>query len=229
MKEEQKYSSINRVKEYINDDIFGSSYDIVSDIQSPIMFPAKEENKDELRLLSLFSGCGGMDIGFEGGFIANKKSLQLHSEHIEREINEDWVLVKKTKFRTVFANDILTEARIAWLNYMRRFNYDYDIYRTESIVDLVKMQKNGIEVFPRDVDIVTGGFPCQDFSVAGKRLGFNSSKDDKGRKRKEEKPSEENRGKLYYWMKQVIDITRPIKAKRMPSKVMHALVTKAQR
>ena len=59
---------------------------------------------------------------------------------------------------------------------MRRFNYDAEIYHNNSIVDLVKMQQAGVDIFPENVDIVTGGFPCQDFSVAGKRLGFNSKK-----------------------------------------------------
>lgn len=51
-----------------------------------------------------------------------------------------------------------------------------DIYHLDSIVDLVKRARAGEKVFPDDIDIVTGGFPCQDFSVAGKRLGFNSQK-----------------------------------------------------
>ena len=32
------------------------------------------ETKD-LNVVSLFSGCGGMDLGFEGGFMAHKKSI----------------------------------------------------------------------------------------------------------------------------------------------------------
>ena len=171
----------------------------------------REENGAEgkLRVLSLFSGCGGMDLGFEGHFIANRKSFAADDERIERVINDDWLLLRPTRFRTVFANDILPEANVAWNAYMRRFGHSPEIYHCQSVVELVKAQQTGADIFPRDIDVVTGGFPCQDFSVAGKRQGFDSLKDDKGQFRTADKPSEETRGKLYYWMKQVIDITRP--------------------
>ena len=60
-----------------------------------------------------------------------------------------------------------------------------------------------------NLHIVTGGFPCQDFSVAGKRLGFNSQKSHLGTKLENNEPSVENRGQLYMWMREVISIVQP--------------------
>ena len=52
-----------------------------------------------MNLLSLFSGCGGMDIGFEGDFFCLKKSInrKIHPEWIEED-NGDWVKVAPTIF-----------------------------------------------------------------------------------------------------------------------------------
>ena len=168
----------------------------------------RSENK-KLKLLSLFSGCGGMDIGFEGGFQAPYKSVENTPEWIDHKINSDWVVLKKTSFELIFANDILKEAFRTWTNYMSRFGYPSSIYHTQSIVDLIKSYENGDFEFPQKVDIVIGGFPCQDFSVAGKRKGFHSNKSHDGHIATDDIPSEETRGKLYFWMKRVIDITQP--------------------
>lgn len=184
--------------------------DMLLESQIPIMFHDEmSDTKGKFRVLSLFSGCGGMDLGFEGSFIAHRKSFPKDSKYIEHVINKNWVMLKKTKFKTVFANDILNEAEVAWTTYMSRFGYQPEMYHNISIVDLVKMHRKGADIFPKNIDVVTGGFPCQDFSVAGKRKGFNSDKDDYGKKREGDEPSEETRGKLYYWMKQVIDIVKP--------------------
>ena len=163
------------------------------------------------KILSLFSGCGGMDIGFEGDFKCLKKSINsaMYPNWIEKDFG-DWVNVSSTGFETVFANDILLGAKIAWTNYFSEKKKNAEsIYHLESIVDLVKKDRNGEDVFPKNIELVIGGFPCQDFSVAGKRLGFNSQKSDLGIKLSKDKPSEENRGKLYMWMREVITITQP--------------------
>lgn len=163
-----------------------------------------------LKVVSLFSGCGGMDLGFEGDFIVHKDSIneKLNPDIISERLKNDFVRLKPTKFQTVFANDILLEARNAWVNYFKKRNYSSEVYHVESIVDLVKMHRDGYKVFPDKIDIVTGGFPCQDFSVAGKRNGFNSHKDHTGKIR-EDIPSLETRGQLYMWMKEVVELTKP--------------------
>lgn len=158
------------------------------------------------RLLSLFSGCGGMDLGFEGNFDVHAACLT----QAPAPSSSPWIRLPTTAFQTVFANDIRPEAKLLWENYFtHQHGYDSNLYHLDSIVDLVKQHQAGQTVFPPNIDIVTGGFPCQDFSLAGKRKGFNSHRDHKGKKIEDDTASEETRGKLYMWMKAVIEITQP--------------------
>ena len=75
------------------------------------------------RVLSLFSGCGGMDIGFEGYFKCLKKSINtiIHPNWIEED-NGEWIRTKNTGFETVFANDIRPDAKAAWVSYFSSKN-----------------------------------------------------------------------------------------------------------
>lgn len=159
------------------------------------------------RVLSLFSGCGGMDLGFEGGFDVHLAALP---SAIRNDKDEAWGYAPRTSFEVVFANDIVAEVATMWRTYFdKRSCRANEVYHLGSIVDLVKRHKEVGDVFPQDIDLVIGGFPCQDFSLSGKRLGFQSHRDHRGQLRAESLPSEETRGKLYMWMKEVIEIVRP--------------------
>jgi DNA (cytosine-5)-methyltransferase 1 len=118
-----------------------------------------------MRVLSLFSGMGGMDIGFSEDVIVHRDSVPhewVHEEHGP----PGFVRLKRLPFEIVFQNDILPEAKeFADLNGWAHNYHLKDIWTLLA------------EDFPFPAaDVVTGGFPCQDFSHAGKRKGFDSAR-----------------------------------------------------
>lgn len=84
-------------------------------------------------------------------------------------------------FKTVFANDFEEQCKAT-----------YDLNFKDSKLIVEDIRKIGIDDLP-DFDFLLGGFPCQAFSIAGYRQGFND---------------ERGRGNLFF------DIARIIKAKK---------------
>ena len=123
------------------------------------------------KVLSLFSGCGGLDLGFKGGFRFLGKKYPSND------------------FKVVWANDIDKNACYTYKNYFGHAIVMGDI-REILLNQNMTLFNNPI---PTDVDVVLGGFPCQDFSHAGKRKGFSSQ-----------------RGTLYQAMSDIIQRTKPL-------------------
>lgn len=114
------------------------------------------------KVISLFSGCGGMDLGFKGDF-------DVFGEHF-----------KKNPYQIIYANDINESACETY-----KYNFKVEPY----CGDIKSIDINQLP----NADIVIGGFPCQDFSLAGKRRGLSA-----------------DRGRLYLNMLDVVKKVKPI-------------------
>ena len=102
------------------------------------------------KVVSLFSGCGGLDLGFKGNFEFLKKTYP------------------ENNFELIWANDIDKNACLTYENYFKHPIACGDIRDILTKTDFISNLSN--------IDIVLGGFPCQDFSHAGKRKGFDSER-----------------------------------------------------
>lgn len=128
------------------------------------------------KVVSLFSGCGGLDLGIEGGF---RYLTDYYSEN---------------PFKIIWANDINEKA-----TQTQKLNFKDINIICQDITQILETSNNDkLSIFdnefklPTYADVVIGGFPCQDFSVAGKRQGLLVQ-----------------RGKLYQSMAKVIEILKP--------------------
>jgi DNA (cytosine-5)-methyltransferase 1 len=149
--------------------------------------------KDKMKVVSLFTGAGGFDVGFAGGFGLPYSPIN----------------VPQTNFTTLFACDIEPAAKIAWEKYF--IDVPEGTFKLASVVELNKRHNAGEKVYPQNPDVVVGGPPCQDLSLNGKRKGGKSTVAHDGRKITGGRRSHmsTNRGKLYLAMRDAVEIMRP--------------------
>lgn len=128
----------------------------------------------QYKVVSLFSGCGGLDLGIVGGFSYLGKYYE------------------KNPFEIVWANDINERAtQTLKMNFNNLNVVCGDITKILGIDDEQQISFFSKIEIP-EADVVIGGFPCQDFSLAGKRQGLKV-----------------HRGKLYQSMAKVIETINP--------------------
>lgn len=112
--------------------------------------------KNKINILSLFSGCGGLDLGFElAGLAAVIGEQAAMAAFGSREAYA--TQREQSIFHTIYTNDLFKEANETYaLNFPKNhFQHGIDIRKVRN--------------FPK-ADIIVGGFPCPGFSEAGPRL-----------------------------------------------------------
>ena len=138
-----------------------------------------------MKFIELFAGIGGFRYGLES--VGTQQGKQRKQEWKSRDNvslkgncgNVKTTIGKPTGFHCVYANEI---DKYACQIYRKNFG-EKELYEG----DITKITADDIP----DHDLLCGGFPCQAFSIAGKRKGF-----------------EDTRGTLFF------DIARVLAAKR---------------
>jgi DNA (cytosine-5)-methyltransferase 1 len=99
----------------------------------------------EFTVVSMFSGCGGMDLGFVGGF-------EIFGRQYDR-----------LPFRIIWANEHNVKACATYRRNIGDHIICGDVW-------------DALDSLPQKVDVLIGGFPCQDISVNGKRAGASGKR-----------------------------------------------------
>ena len=108
---------------------------------------------------SLFTGCGGMDLGFEGGFPAHKSWLSESELKIHKNFDKNgFTKLPTLDFETIFACDVYPKAKVSWERYFGKRRSVANVFNLESIVEIVKKMQSGEFKLDHEVDVVTGDF-----------------------------------------------------------------------
>ncbi|MCY7918749.1 DNA cytosine methyltransferase [Bacillus vallismortis] len=148
--------SIDDVKNVLMEKIFEESSRIINSDDDLEIIEKVDFRTDKINVLSLFSGCGGLDLGFELAGLAAVVGEEAAMEAFKDKdrFNE---LRNKSIFHTIYTNDLFKEA-----NQTYKTNFPGHVIQHEKDIRQVKY-------FPK-CNLILGGFPCPGFSEAGPRL-----------------------------------------------------------
>ena len=137
---------------------------------------------NRIRYFSMFTGVGGFELGLEnagsksslqGGWVEDSRSPQNLQSNRDKSCNET------TPFSCVGMSE--------WDKYSSQV-LKYKFPDIKNWGDCTKINPDELP----DFDMLCGGFPCQSFSIAGKRRGF-----------------EDTRGTMFFEVARILKVKRP--------------------
>ncbi len=139
----------------------------------------KNEKQKEIRYFSMFTGVGGFELGFQR---ANAVSATSRNE--SRGDEENSGSVKQVSMATQQFTCVGFSEIDKYSNQLLKNKFP----KIKNYGDATKIDADKLP----DFELLVGGFPCQAFSIAGKRKGF-----------------EDTRGTLFYDIARIIKVKRP--------------------